>query len=83
MGIHSGEQGRTRWAAAAGVIELGKPDTFTCETIKVGRLDLATIAADIAPAHVIGHCDDDVGPFGGERSRRQGQPENPGQPPTD
>ena len=24
MGIHSSEQGRTRWAAAAGVIELGK-----------------------------------------------------------
>ncbi len=70
MRVHPREQRGPRGAATAGVIKLRKPHAAAGEGIEVGRFDFAAVTADVAPAHVIGHRDDDVGPrrFGCENS---------------
>ena len=64
--ISAGEQRGTGGAAAAGVVKLGETYAALSECVEIGRVDLCAVTANVAPPHVIGHGDDDVGPLGRE-----------------
>ena len=81
--VSAGEQRGAGGAAAAGVVKLGEPHAALSECVEVGRVDLTAVTANIAPAHIIGHGDDDIGPLGRECRGGQGQAEKAGRPPAD
>ena len=47
------------------VIELREPQSVTGQRVNVRRVDLAAVAADVRPAQIIRHYEDDIGTFGG------------------
>ena len=47
-------------AAAGGVVELGEAHAAAREAIQIGGVDLASIAAEIGVAHVVGQDEEDV-----------------------
>ena len=61
MRVHAGEQRGPRGAAAAGVVKLRKTHALVRQRIQPRRADLAAVTADIAPPHVVRHCNDDIG----------------------
>ena len=61
MRIHAGEQRGPRGAAAAGVVKLREAHALVRQRIQPRRANLAAVATNIAPTHVIGHGDNDVG----------------------
>ena len=71
--IEASEQAGPGRTAAAGVIELGEAEPGSSEPIKLRRLDLAAIAADVGVAHVIGEDHHDVGPVSDCWEREQAQ----------
>jgi hypothetical protein len=64
--VESRKQRSTCRAAAAGVVELGEANAIFCERIEVRGFDLASVATDIGPSHVIGHDQDDIRFFCGD-----------------
>ena len=66
--------------ALCGVIELRKTETVLGELIKIGRLDLGTVATKICEAQIVGHDEDDVGAvIGGRRMGVQNKAANNGE----
>ena len=63
MVIETGQQRRTRWAAARTVVELRETNAFLRQFIDVGRIDFAAITTDVREAHVIGKDDNQIGPL--------------------
>jgi len=45
-------------------VELGESDALIGEVIEVRRVDLATIATDVRPSHVVDEDEEDVWAFG-------------------
>lgn len=73
MRVEAGEEGASRRAAAAGVVELREAEAVAGELVEVGRVDFAAIASDVGEAHVIGHDEDDIGLLrSGDRSPEPG-----------
>ena len=60
MRVGAGEERGASRAAAAGVVKLSEADAAVGKGVKVWGVNLTAVAADVAPAHVIGHDDDDV-----------------------
>ena len=55
------EAGAAQGAAAAGGVKLRKAYALVRHGSEARSAKLAAVAADIAPAHVVGHGDDDIG----------------------
>ena len=61
MRIEARQERGPRGTAPAGVVELREAHAVFCERIEVRRGDLAAVAAEVGPAHVVDQNDDDVG----------------------
>ena len=61
MRVHAGEQRSPCGAAPAGIVKLREPHALVGQGIQSRGANLAAVTADIAPAHVISHGDNDVG----------------------
>ena len=70
LAVETGEERCPGGAADGVVVELGEAEAVGGERVDMGGADFAAVAADIGPAHVVGHDQHDVGPLGGEGSGR-------------
>ena len=57
----SRQEGGPRWAASGLRVKAIQIDALSCERIDVRRADFTAVIADIAPTHVVGDDDDDIG----------------------
>jgi len=73
--VEAGHQRRARRGALGVVVELAEAQPLGGQPVEVGRAHLAPVAADVRPAHVVSHDQDDVrsGPVGGVPDRRDGK----------
>ena len=62
--VESGEEGGAGGATAGRIVKLGEAHSVGGEGVEIGGFDLAAVATDVGVAHVVGHDDDDVRPFG-------------------
>ena len=60
VGGGTGEQAGPGRAASAGIVELSEPQAVLGESVEIGSLDLASIASNIRPAHIVRHYDNDI-----------------------
>ena len=70
--IEAGQDRRPRCGALGVVVKLGEPHPLRREAVEARRADLAPIAADVTPAHIVAHDQHDVWPLRRLRSA-QGQ----------
>ena len=59
--VGGGEERCARRGALGVVIELREEHAFGSEPVDVGGLDFPAVTAQVRPAHVVGHDEDDVG----------------------
>ena len=71
--VEPGEEGSTRRGALGVVVELRELHPLGGESVDVRRVDLAPVAADVGPAHVVRHDEEDVGGLRGEGGGGQQQ----------
>ena len=71
--VEPGEEGSTRRGALGVVVELRELHPLGGEAVDVRRVDLAAVAADVGPAHVVRHDEEDVGWLRGEGGGGQQQ----------
>ena len=67
----AGKHRRPRHPAHILAVEIGEPQSPGGQPINVGSLDLASVAAEIRVAHVVGHDQDDVGRVFSSAGRRE------------
>ena len=63
MGIEACEKGGAGRAATGSIVELSIANTVLCQSVNIGGLYLAAIAAYVAVTHIIGKDEDNVGAF--------------------
>ena len=61
--IEAGQDRRPRCGALGVVVKLGEPHPLRREAVEARRADLAPIAADVTPAHIVAHDQHDVRPL--------------------
>jgi hypothetical protein len=64
LGVVAGEQGAAGRPAAGGVVALRELEAAGRKLIKMGRVDLAAVAAEIGKAEIVGEDHDDIGGCG-------------------
>ena len=60
MWVSSGQETCPGGAASSGIVELSESQTVLGQTVEVGSFDLAAVASDVGPTHIVCHHDDDV-----------------------
>ena len=59
--VEAGEQARARRAAAAGIVAAGETQAIRGEGVECRRADLATVAAEVRVAEIVGEDEENVG----------------------